>query len=152
VSDIGSGNQVTLILRPRSLLAGIAVALLGLVVFGFMSGRLTVEMLKDRGYYRWAHGKGHYDSKYLSAFARDSRLQQRFVGEPVDSLHALFPRLWGGPGCSIRPLKQLNAGHRFRSSREWYGSYWLDQTQHGLVYVALLVDGKVVDFCWVRRD
>jgi hypothetical protein len=119
----------------------------------FTSGWLTLEMLKDHGYYLWTRGKAPYQPKYMEAFARDPRFRQRYVGQAVDSVHGLFPRLWGGAPSDPQRLRTFNPDHVFppRPPGARYGAYWLDGSQRGLTYCALLQDGKIVDFFFVER-
>jgi hypothetical protein len=139
-------------------LVRVGIALLVILVAAtgidsFMSGRLTREMLKDHGYYLWAHGKGHYQPEYLAAFARDPRFRQRYFGQPVDTLHPLFPALYGGAPSDPDRLRAFNPGHEFppRAAGARFGAYWLDSTQRGRTYCALLVDGRIADFFFVER-
>ena len=123
------------------------------LTYCFLSGRFTHQMLKDSGYYHWTHEKRGYEPKYLEAFARDTRFRHRFLGEAVDSLHALFPELYGA-GVKYNPeaLREGNLGHNFRqypdSAR--LQVYRLGSTERGSMYCVLVVDGKVSDFFFVN--
>jgi hypothetical protein len=118
------------------------------------SGWLTREMLKDHGYYLWAHGEGQYQPKYLEAFAHDPWFRRRYVGQPVDTLHGLFRWLYGGAPCDPDSLRAFNPGHSFppRKAGSRYGAYWLDSSQRGMTYCAMLEDGKIIDFFFVERQ
>jgi hypothetical protein len=139
--------------RPILLWAGGVVALLAVVVIClYVSGWLTGEMLKDRGYYLWTHRKGGYEQKYLEAFARDSRFQHRFMGEALDSLKAYFPHLYGGGGYNPEKLRKTNPGRDFplyKGAR--LQVYWLDASQWGRTYCVLVLDGEIKDFFFVER-
>lgn len=109
-------------------------------------------MLKDRGYYLWAHGKGHYQQEYLATFARDPAFQRRFLGQPLDSLHPFFPSLFGGGYYDPDALRAINPGHSFPSYKGTpIQVYRLDSRQWGLTYCVLVVDGQIKDFFFVNR-
>jgi len=131
----------------------LTLLLLSAAVFWFASGRLTGEMLKDHGYYVWTRGNGGYQTQYLDAFARDSLFQRRFLGLPVDSLHAYFPELYGGPRYDPDAFSVVNKGHtlpRFKPGTP-VQSYRLGYSSRGLTYCALVVDGDVRDFFFANR-
>jgi hypothetical protein len=131
----------------------VIIFLAALVIHVFTSGWLTREMLKDHGYYLWTHGQGRYERKYLEAFAHDPRFRQRFIGQPVDSLHFLFPSLYGGAPYDPERLRALNPDRSLppRTPGSGFGAYWLDASQRGLTYCALLQEGRIVDFFFVER-
>lgn len=131
----------------------LVLLLVAACVHCYTSGWLTGQMLKDHGYYLWAHGKERYKPEYLAAFARDPRFRQRYVGHEVDSLHGLFPRLYGGARYDPDRLRALNPGHTFvpGNTGEPFQTYWLDQLQPGITYCVLVVDGKVADFFFADR-
>jgi hypothetical protein len=116
----------------------------------YTSGSLTPEMLKDHGYYRWAHGEGSYEQKYVAAFARDPRFRQRFIGQPLDSLHRFFPQVRDGPAYDPARFRAMNGGREFPSSIRggWLALYWLGRYQPGATntYCVLIIDGKVAEF------
>jgi hypothetical protein len=137
----------------RLAVGGLALLFLAAGIYGFASGRLTGEMLKDHGYYLWARGQNRYEPRYLAAFARDSRFQRRFCGQAVDSLHALFPELFGGPRYDPDAFSGVNPGHslpRFKAGTP-VQVYRLGYTGSGLSYCALVVDGEVRDFFFANR-
>ena len=135
--------------RQKIILGAEGVALLFAVLcaFWFASGRLTGEMLRDRGYYLWAKGEGHYRSDYLSTFSRDRKLQQRFLGQPVDTLHPYFPNLYGAGRFDAASLQAINPGHTFpRIEGHRVQTYSLDSWLGGRVYCVLVLGGDVKDF------
>lgn len=132
---------------------GVALALMALCAYCFATGRLTGQMLTDRGYYLWAHEHAHYKPEYAAIFARDPVLQRRFLGKPVDSLHPFFPWLYYGT-ARYEPdaLRLVNPGHSFPSYKgARIRVCRLDSFQGGLVYCVLAVDGQIKDFFFVQR-
>ena len=129
------------------------VVAIALCAYWFASGGLTGQMLKDRGYYLWAHEQGRYKPEYLATFARDAALQRRFLGKPVDSLHRFFPWLYyGSARYDPDALRLINPGHSFPSYKgALVQVYRLDPGQWGLVYCVLVVDGQIKDFFFVKR-
>jgi hypothetical protein len=129
---------------------GLIMLLIAAGIQCYTSGSLTPAMLKDHAYYRWAHGVGRYEPKYVAVFARDPRLRHRFIGQPVDSLHRLFPKVHGGPPYDPARFRALNGGREFPSSVRggWLGVYWLGQPQPSATntYCVLVRDGKIADF------
>jgi hypothetical protein len=76
-----------------------------------------------------------------------------FIDQPHDSLHPFFPHLGGGARCDPDRLRALNPGHSFppRMAGISYGACLLNHSQRGNTYCALLVDGTIIDFCFVEK-
>jgi len=129
----------------------LAVALIALCAYWFATGRLTAQMVKDRGYYLWTHEQAPYKPEYAALFARDPIFQRRFLGKPVDSLHPFFPWLYNGI-ARYEPdaLRLINPGHSFPSYKgAEIRVYRLDFVRGRLVYSVLVVDGQIKDFFFV---
>jgi len=140
--------------RSRRVLAGgLFILLAAAGLYWIFFGRFTREMRQDQGYYLWTCREAPYQPKYLEAFARDRRFQHRFLGEAVDSLHANFPALYGGPYYDPDAFRAVNVGHTFPKLKAGarIQVYWLDSKQWGLTYCVLVVDGKIRDFFHVER-
>jgi hypothetical protein len=109
-------------------------------------------MLKDLGYYHWARGEGQYRLDYMTAFARDHKLQKTFYGQPVDSLHPFFPHLYGVRRFDPAALQPINPGHSFpRTEGHRVQTYCLDSWPGGRVYCVLVLDGDIRDFFFMDR-
>ena len=112
---------------------------------------VTAPMLKDYGYYRWAHGRAPYQPECLLTFTRDDRFQQQFVGKPIDSMRPLFPGLHSGAGYdpgSYRGTTRRYYICRYTGTR--FEDYWFDGTENDSGFCALVVDGKIRDFFYVK--
>ena len=115
------------------------------------TSQVTPQMLTNYRYFRWAHGMADITPECLSAFERDRRFQQRFVGQPVEVLRHLFPKLHSGAAyapdsyraSSVRLFFSRYAGNRFED-------YWLEGTQQQFGFCVLVVDGKITDFFFVK--
>jgi hypothetical protein len=126
------------------LLATVFACLLGTM-------RITPQMLTHYGYFRWANGMAEITPEYLSAFERDRRFQQRFIGEPIEALRPLFPKLHSGAAyepdsyraSSVRLFFSRYTGNRFED-------YWLEGTQQQFGFCVLVVDGRIKDFFYVK--
>jgi hypothetical protein len=124
------------------------VGLIALFAYWFATGRLTGQMVKDRGYYLWTHEQAPYKSEYATLFARDPVFQRRFLGKPVDSLHRFFPWLYyGNARYDPDALRLVNPGHSFPSYKGPKTRVCrLDFVQGRLVYCVLVVDDQIKDF------
>jgi hypothetical protein len=117
------------------------------------TGQLTPYMLEDFGYLRWAHGKAPFQPAYLSAFTRDGRFRHRFLGQSIESLRPLFPGLHSGAGYDSASYRAVHVQSFFPDySGSRFEDYWLDGVQHQgqSGFCALVIDGKIADFFWVK--
>ena len=66
----------------------VAAVMLVATLLAYLLGtsQVTPQMLTNYRYFRWAHGMADITPECLSAFERDRRFQQRFVGQPVEVL------------------------------------------------------------------
>lgn len=140
-------QQITLLAET------VAVLLIALCAYWFATGRLTGQMVKDRGYYLWTHEQAPYKPEYAALFARDAVFQRRFLGKPVDSLHRFFPWLYyGGARYDPDAHRLVNPGHSFPSYKgAQIRVYRLDFVQGGMAYCVLVVDGQIKDFFFATR-
>jgi len=115
---------------------------------------ITREMVSIPGYYKWTKGRGSLDSKIYAAFTRDKRFQSTLIGQPVEIIQPLFPRMTTGaeyPGDSYRAIHRLT---------EWpqgqpVTSYWLngeDNENNGnqFGFCVIARDGMIVAFKWIK--
>jgi hypothetical protein len=127
----------------------VGVLILVLVIVTYLLGtwKITPHMLTDSGYFRWAHGMAPFQPKYRSAFEHDYRLQQRFVGQSIESLRPLFPKLHSGAGYDPDSYRAKNVREFFsQSSGTRTEVYWLDGTQQEFGFGVLVKDGKIREF------
>jgi len=134
-------------------LSGVLLALATALAHLLGTGQLTPHMMLDYGYLRWTHGKGPFQPVYLSAFTHDGRFRQVFLGKPIESLRPFFPSLHSGAEYDSTSYRAVNVRLFF----SWYGGnrfedYWFDnpEQQQQFGFCALVVDGKIADFFWVK--
>lgn len=141
-------------MRKRVILGSLPVLLIGLIgaaVYSFSSGKLTREMVKDIGYYRWAHRTGPFKPHFIETFERDYRFRQRFIGQSIETLRPMFPRLHSGSGYSAKSYRAENVRTFFvRYPGTRHEDFWLDGSEDDFGYCVLVVDGKIADFFFVK--
>ena len=129
----------------------LAISLIATVLHLFGSGRLTREMVKDFGYYRWTHGNAKFQPHYLETFERDYRFRQRFIGQSIESLRPLFPKLHSGRDYNPASYRGKNVRSFFsRYPGLRHEDFWLSGTEGEFGYCVLVVDGKIADFFFVK--
>lgn len=134
------------------------VSLGGLIILASMilayflgTGQITPHMLTDYGYYRWAKGWAQITPECLSAFERDARFQERFVGKSIEVLRPFFPKIHSGAGYDPSSYRATNVRSFFsRYVGNQFEDYWLDGTQQEFGFCVLVVDGKIRDFFFVK--
>lgn len=119
--------------------------------FFLQTGQITRPMLRNYGYFRWAHGKAPFESEYLWTFTRAPLFQQRFLGKPIESLRPYLPKLQAGVNYDPNSYRATGIrGIRTRYEGTRFEDFWFDGTQQEFGFCVLVVDGKIRDFVLVK--